>query len=139
MADQQTFFFVLLRFSSRASREPLVCVIKKVLFYSFSSVFDCFRPCERMRKHGFAGRNTQHPSHFELIVYSKFWCFLERLVNREHHITILLSTTGISTTIFNLKNVQVQQSEFGLWFKRSKIKEELQVILYNIRVRTVLV
>ena len=29
-------------------------------FYSFSNVFDCFWPCERMRKHAFAGQNTQH-------------------------------------------------------------------------------
>ena len=27
---------------------------------SFSNVFHHFRPCERMRKHAFAGRNTQH-------------------------------------------------------------------------------
>ena len=26
---------------------------------SFLSVFDRFRPCERVRKHAFAGRNTQ--------------------------------------------------------------------------------
>ena len=61
-------------------------------------------------------------------------------MNREHHITILLSTTGISTEIFNLKKLQVQQqSYFGLLSKRSKIKEDLQVLLYNIRVETVLV
>ena len=34
-------------------------MMKKVLFYSFLNVFDRFRPCERMRKHAFAGRNTQ--------------------------------------------------------------------------------
>ena len=28
--------------------------------YSFLKVFDCFQPCERMRKHAFVGRNTQH-------------------------------------------------------------------------------
>ena len=32
---------------------------KRVLFFSFSSVFDRFRPFERMRKHAFAGPNTQ--------------------------------------------------------------------------------
>ena len=35
-------------------------MIKKVLFHSFYNDFDCFRPCEGMRKHAFAGRNTQH-------------------------------------------------------------------------------
>ena len=34
-------------------------MMEKVLFSSFSNVFDHFRPCKRMRKHGFAGRNTQ--------------------------------------------------------------------------------
>ena len=33
---------------------------KKVLFSSFYYVFDRFRPCEHIRKHAFAGRNTQH-------------------------------------------------------------------------------
>ena len=33
--------------------------MKKVLFHSFYNDFDRFRPCERMRKHAFAGRNTQ--------------------------------------------------------------------------------
>ena len=32
---------------------------KKTLFKSFLNVFDRFWPCERMRKHAFAGRNTQ--------------------------------------------------------------------------------
>ena len=53
------FFFIFLRFSSCALREPLMQMMKKILFYSFSSVFDCFRPCERVRKHVFAGWNTQ--------------------------------------------------------------------------------
>ena len=35
-------------------------MMKKVLFYSFLNVFDRFRPCEPMRKHVFAGQNTQH-------------------------------------------------------------------------------
>ena len=25
-----------------------MCMMKKVIFYSFSNVFDCFQPCERM-------------------------------------------------------------------------------------------
>ena len=28
--------------------------------YSFLNVFDYFRPCERMRKHAFAGRNIHN-------------------------------------------------------------------------------
>ena len=28
------------------------------VFCSFSYIFDRFRPCKRMRKHAFAGRNT---------------------------------------------------------------------------------
>ena len=36
--------------------------MEKVLFSSFSNVFDRFRPCERMREHAFAGQNTQHLS-----------------------------------------------------------------------------
>ena len=38
-------------------------MMKKVLFYSFLNVFDCFRPCERMRKHAFAGRIIQQITH----------------------------------------------------------------------------
>ena len=53
------FFFIFLRFSSCALHEPIVQMMKKILFYSFSTVFDCFRPCERVRKHVFAGWNTQ--------------------------------------------------------------------------------
>ena len=45
--NQQTFFFFFIR-------EPYV------LFYWFLNVFDRFRPSEIMRKHAFAGRNTQH-------------------------------------------------------------------------------
>ena len=57
----KNFFFVFLRFSSWALREPLVRMMKKVLFYWFSSVFYRFqfRPCGRVHKHAFAGRNTQ--------------------------------------------------------------------------------
>ena len=48
-------FFVL--FSTWASHvHDAKCFLKN---YSFSSVFDHFRPCELMRKHAFAGRNTQ--------------------------------------------------------------------------------
>ena len=60
MADQQDFF---LRFSSGASRVSLVHMMKKVLFYSFLSVFYHFQPCERVRKHAFAGPNTQFTGH----------------------------------------------------------------------------
>ena len=31
----------------------------KILFYSFLNDSDCFRLCERMRKHAFTGQNTQ--------------------------------------------------------------------------------
>ena len=37
----------------------LVCMMKKLLSYSFWSVFNRFQPCKRMRKHALAGRNTQ--------------------------------------------------------------------------------
>ena len=33
--------------------------MEKVLFSSFLNVFQCFRPCECMRKHALTGRNTQ--------------------------------------------------------------------------------
>ena len=49
-----------LRFSSWALHEPLVRMMKKVLFSWFSNVFYHFRPCECMSKHAFAGWNTQH-------------------------------------------------------------------------------
>ena len=41
--------------------EPLLVFMDcdMVLFSSFSYVYDCFKPCERMRKHAFAGRNAQ--------------------------------------------------------------------------------
>ena len=42
-----------------ALHESLVRMMKKVSFWSFSIVFYCFQPCERMRKHAFAGWNTQ--------------------------------------------------------------------------------
>ena len=35
-------------------------MMEKVLFSGFLKVFHRFQPCERMRKHAFAGRNTQH-------------------------------------------------------------------------------
>ena len=43
-------------------REPYVSlsyVQWKKYFFKFSSVFHCFRPCKRVRKYAFAGRNTQ--------------------------------------------------------------------------------
>ena len=43
------------RFSSCALHEPLIRMMEKVLFSSFSNVFYRFQPCERMRKHVFAG------------------------------------------------------------------------------------
>ena len=43
--------------------EPLVRMMEKVLFSLFSNVFHPFQPCERMRKHEFAGRNTQQKTH----------------------------------------------------------------------------
>ena len=52
-----TNFF--LRFATWASHEPFMPMMKKVVFCSFSYVFDRFRPCERLRKHAFAGQNTQ--------------------------------------------------------------------------------
>ena len=36
---------------------------KGTLFIIFK-VFYSFQPCERMRKHVFAGRNTQHPNDY---------------------------------------------------------------------------
>ena len=46
-------------FSSCVLHEPLVHMMKKILFSSFSNVFYRFWPCKCMRKHAFAGRNTQ--------------------------------------------------------------------------------
>ena len=45
-------------FSSWALLEPLVHMMKKVLFSCFSHVFCRYRSCERMHKHAFAGWNT---------------------------------------------------------------------------------
>ena len=56
------FCFVSLLCASRAHDE-------KGTFYSFSSVFDPFRPCKHMRKHAFAGENTQHHCS-ELVLFS---------------------------------------------------------------------
>ena len=58
-------------FSSYVLHEPLVHMMKKVLFSSFSNVFYCFRPCKRMLVHAFAGRNTQQGSNF---------CFLQPFI-----------------------------------------------------------
>ena len=41
-------------------------MMKKVLFYSFYNDFNRFRPCERMRKHAFSGRNTQQSPTFSI-------------------------------------------------------------------------
>ena len=43
-----------------ALHEPFLLMMKKVYFQSFSSAFYHFQPCERMRKHAFAGQNSQH-------------------------------------------------------------------------------
>ena len=59
-------------------------MMKKVLFSSFSNVFCCFRPCKRMLKHGFAGRNTQHIYNFFLIPgksYVDLECFPWSLIS----------------------------------------------------------
>ena len=48
-----SFFFMSLTWASRAYDE-------KGTFSWFSNDFHRFRPCERMHKHAFAGRNTQH-------------------------------------------------------------------------------
>ena len=39
--------------------ESLGKVCQNLLFNSFFNDFDCFWPCEHMRKHAFAGQNTQ--------------------------------------------------------------------------------
>ena len=56
VAPQQfsSFFFMFLR-------ESLVRTMKKVLFDNFQVIFIVFDhvKCERIRKHAFAGRNTQ--------------------------------------------------------------------------------
>ena len=54
-----SFFFIFLPYSSCALHEPLVRMMEKILFSLFSNVFDRFQPCQRMRKHVFAGRITQ--------------------------------------------------------------------------------
>ena len=47
------------------------------IFWKFSSIFHCFRPCEHMRKHAFAGRNTQHVTVNELMeLMPTVWSFL---------------------------------------------------------------
>ena len=57
-----------------ALRESLVCTMKKELLRYFSSIFHRFRPCKRMRKHEFAGWNTQH-----LLVFVSEWAWGESL------------------------------------------------------------
>ena len=48
-------------------------MMKEVLFYSFYNDFDRFRPCERMRKHAFAGRNTQHRQQQKRFFFKVCW------------------------------------------------------------------
>ena len=57
-----SFFFVSLLCASRVHNE-------KGIFYSFSSVYDCFQPCECMRKHAFSGRNTQQMAAMPLLLW----------------------------------------------------------------------
>ena len=64
------FFFVSLLSASRVHDE-------KGTFSSYSNVFCCYRPCEHMRKHAFAGRNTQHTGQglFKWAYLTKWWLF----------------------------------------------------------------
>ena len=77
-----SFFFISLSCASHAHDE-------KGTFYSFLNVFDHFRPCECMRKHVFAGRNTQQVKnphikdffslfffYFLFLSFHSFWFYL---------------------------------------------------------------
>ena len=47
---------------------------EKSTFFLIFLIFDCFRLCKRMRKHAFAGQNTQHMEpKWDLQVKFHFW------------------------------------------------------------------
>ena len=69
-----SFFYMSLTWASRLCDE-------KDTFSWFSNVFHCFWPCECMRKHGFAGWNTQQvipmqTNILQLLLISKFQGYL---------------------------------------------------------------
>ena len=64
--------------------EPLVCMMKKVLFPWFLNVFDHFRPCEHMRKHAFAGWNTQQWNEWEIWIFTQ-WSNINRFLPQWFH------------------------------------------------------
>ena len=51
--------------------KPFIRMIKKYVFDHFYSVFYHFQPCKRMRKHAFAGQNTQQTKLQKMISRSK--------------------------------------------------------------------
>ena len=64
-------------FSSWALHESLIRMIVKVFFSWFSNVFHCFRPCECMQKHAFAGWNTQRKfAHLFMLSLHFTWFWL---------------------------------------------------------------
>ena len=53
-------FVVFVLFSTWVTHVHVQMFSEKHIFHHFTKFFIVFQPCERMRKHAFAIRNTQH-------------------------------------------------------------------------------
>ena len=60
--------------------EPIARMMKKYVFEYFEAFFYHFQPCKRMRKHAFAGLNTQHPIQIIIWIPDIIQCSIRMMI-----------------------------------------------------------